>query len=100
MSNLVHFANSLISNTNNSGGNILPEVGANTALKNGLTLFFGILGAIAFLMMVIAGLKFVLSQGKPDEVAKARNTIIYAGVGLIVAASATLIVTLVLNKSS
>jgi uncharacterized membrane protein YjfL (UPF0719 family) len=29
-------------------------------------------------------MKFVLSRGNPDAVAKARNTIIYAAVGLVI----------------
>lgn len=77
----------------------LPHVDPNNSLKNGLTIFFTILGAIAFLMMVIAGLNMVLSEGNPDKVARARNTIIYAGVGLAVAFSAAFIVTIVLGKA-
>ncbi len=78
----------------------LPRVETSSAVKNGLTIFFVILGAIAFLMMVIGGLNFVLSQGNPDRVARARNTMIYAAVGLAVAASASLIVNVVLNKAT
>lgn len=77
----------------------LPVVETSSALANGLRIFFGILGAIAFLMMVIAGFKFVLSSGNPEQVNQARNTIIYAAVGLVVAASASAIVTLVLSKA-
>ena len=49
-----------------------------------LELAFGILGSAAFIVMVYAGMKFVLSRGNPDGVAKARNTMVYAAVGLVI----------------
>lgn len=48
-----------------------------------LSLAFGVLGSAAFVIMVLAGMKFVLSRGSPDAVAKARNTIIYAAAGVV-----------------
>lgn len=93
MSDLRYFAAQLVPN------DALPRVDPGSALNKGLTIFFVTLGSISFLIMVIAGLKYVLSAGDPDKITKARNTIIYAGVGLIVAASASLIVTLVLDKA-
>ncbi len=92
MNLLNNFAASLIPQ------NTLPKVDANNALANGISIFFGILGAIAFLVIVIAGLNMVLSEGNPDKVSRAKNTIIYAAVGLVIAASASLIVSAVLNK--
>lgn len=77
----------------------LPHVNAsNSTFHKGLMVFFGIIGAIAFLMMVIAGLNMVLSEGNPDKVARARNTIIYAGVGLAVAVTAAFAVSIVLGS--
>jgi hypothetical protein len=59
---------------------------ANTdkALADGLQVFFGIAGAIALIVITVAGLQFVLSQGEPQKIAKARNTILYAIVGLVI----------------
>ncbi len=48
-----------------------------------MELAFGALGSIAFIVMVLAGLKFVLSRGNPDGIVKARNTMIYAAIGVI-----------------
>lgn len=61
-------------------------------------LVFGLLGGISVLIIVIAGLRFVINQGNPQEVTKARNTIIYALLGLVVALSAWTIVSFVLGK--
>jgi len=60
-----------------------------------LNTVFGITGAIAVLIVVLAGFRFILSQGSPNEVAVARNAIIYALVGLVVIISAFAIVNFV-----
>src|SRR5665213_2415046 len=77
----------------------LPNVNASSANFHSLVqLALGIIAAVAVLIIVLAGLKFVTAQGEPQEVAKARSTIIYALIGLVVAVSAEIIVSFVLNK--
>jgi ABC-type polysaccharide transport system permease subunit len=49
-------------------------------------------------MIVIAGLRFITAQGNPQENAKARNTIVYAVVGLLVALIAEIFVSFILGK--
>lgn len=49
-----------------------------------LKLVFGVAGGIALLIVTIAGFKYVLSQGNPQETAKAKNTILYALIGLAI----------------
>lgn len=56
-----------------------------------------IVGFASILMIIIAGLKFVTSNGNSESVAGARNTIIYALVGLVVAAMSQTIVRFILN---
>ena len=51
-----------------------------------------ITAAIAVLVIVVAGLKYVTSSGDPQGVASARKAIIYAAVGLIVCGAAYSIV--------
>jgi hypothetical protein len=60
-------------------------------------LLFGVIGALAVLIIVISGLRFILANGDPQTISQARNTIIYAVVGLAVAVSAEIIVTFVLG---
>ena len=80
--------------------NTLPEVHANSSsVGHVLAIAFTIFGAIAFLMIVLAGFNYILAQGNPDKVARARSTIIYAAIGLAICASAAFIVTVVLNQS-
>ncbi len=75
------------------------NVGANSGqITTVLTIVFGVIGGMAVLYMVLAGLKFVNSQGNPQVTARARQSIIYGAVGLAVAISAEILVNLVLNK--
>lgn len=77
----------------------LPSVTADqTSLSNLLSVVFGVLAAIAVLIIVIQGIKFVLSQGDGQKSADARKGVIYAVVGLIVAISAEIVVRLVIGK--
>ncbi|HUS25864.1 MAG TPA: hypothetical protein VMY99_00775 [Nevskiaceae bacterium] len=72
----------------------LPKVSANTAnLQVILQLVFGIIGVLAVILIVLAGLRFITADGDPQEIAKARQTIVYALVGLAIALSAEAIVT-------
>ena len=74
----------------------LPTTSANSAtLAVILNIAFAIIGSIAVLIIVVAGFKFITSSGKPEEIAKAKDTIIYAAVGLLVCVSAISIVSFV-----
>ena len=59
---------------------------------------FGVLAAISFLVIVIAGIQFILSSGEPQKINTAKNAIIYATVGLVIALSALVIVNFVLGS--
>jgi hypothetical protein len=70
-------------------GNNLPTAAADTtAIQTVLGIVFGIIGALALLMIVVSGLRYVLSAGDPQKTAQARNGIIYALVGLVIAITA------------
>src|SRR5688572_20115136 len=44
-----------------------------------------IIGAIAVIMLIIGGIRYVLSQGDQSAVTSAKNTILYAIIGIVVA---------------
>ncbi|HET6864210.1 MAG TPA: pilin [Candidatus Saccharimonadales bacterium] len=77
----------------------LPHAGTDSTVKNILTDAFVILGALAVLMIVIAGLRYIFARGNPDATAQAKNMIQHSLVGLILAALAAVIVNVVLNKA-
>lgn len=77
----------------------LPKTPADSStLATILQLTFGIIGAITVLFIIITALKMVVSQGDPQAIAKARQSLIYAAIGLVITISAQLIVTFVIGR--
>ncbi len=56
-----------------------------------------ILGIVAVIMIVIGGIRYVVSNGDSAAVAGAKNTILYAVIGLVVAILAYAIVNFVVT---
>lgn len=56
-----------------------------------------VVGAVSVLMVIVGALKFVVSMGHPKRVESARNTILYAIVGVIVAMCSYAVVNFVLT---
>lgn len=63
-----------------------------------LRIAFGIAGAIALLIITLAGLRYTLSQGDPQTTAKAKNAILYALIGLIVIVMSAVIVAFLIGN--
>jgi hypothetical protein len=59
-----------------------------------------VVGVVAVIMIIIAGFRYITSGGKQESVTGAKNTIIYAVIGLIIVALAQVIVHFVLNKAT
>lgn len=79
--------------------NALPQPNANTSeIKTILSIVFAIIGALALLMITISGLRYVLSGGDSQRMAKAKDGIIYALVGLVIAITAEAIVNFVVGQ--
>lgn len=79
--------------------NGLPQAPADQGeIKVVLQLLFGVIGALALLFIAVAGLRYVISSGDPQDTAKAKNGIIYALAGLALALTAEVIVTWVVGK--
>lgn len=68
-------------------------------IQTALSVAFGIAGAIAFLIIVIAGMQYVFSQGDPQATKKSKDTIIYALVGLVLAIIAQSVVSFALSRT-
>lgn len=84
--------------TDISPGN-LPKAGTNSdQVKNILGIVFGIVGALALLMLVVSGLRYVISGGDPSRISKAKDGIIFALIGLLIAITAEAIVAFVVGN--
>lgn len=71
----------------------LPKASASSStVQTVIQITLSVFGAIALLMITIGGFRYVVSRGDPQAVAKAKNTILYAVIGLVVALMAQVIV--------
>lgn len=89
-------------NANGCSSNDITSAGDNvgTVITNGINLFSLIVGIIAVIMIIIGGVKYITSGGDAGNVTGAKNTILYALIGLVIVALAQTIVYFVLNKTS
>lgn len=59
-----------------------------------------VVGVVAVIMIIWGGLRYITSGGESSKITSAKNTIIYALIGLVVVALAQFIVHFVLAKAS
>ena len=55
-------------------------------------------GVVAVIMIIVGGFKYITSGGESSNVSGAKNTIIYAIIGLVIVALAQVIVRFVINS--
>ncbi len=70
---------------------------AASSLSTVLKIVFGVAGSVALLMIVISGFRYVVAAGDPAKMAQAKQAILYAVIGLVVALAAFSIVTFVVR---
>jgi hypothetical protein len=76
----------------------LPSINAGRPeIRQVLTIVFGVAALISVLMIIIGALGFVTSGGSAENVRKARETLIFAVVGLVISLSAEAIVAFALS---
>lgn len=73
----------------------LPQGDTDDQVQAILTFIFGLSGAIALLVIVVSGFRYILSAGEPERINKAKNGVIYALIGLILVITAQAIVAFV-----
>lgn len=83
----------------NSGGKTAQEV-ASPIIKSLINTLSIVIGAVAVVMIIVGGFRFITSGGDADGTKKARNTIIYAAAGLVVVILAQSIVYFVFSKAN
>lgn len=70
----------------------------NTTIQRIIRLFQVVVGLISVFMIIYGGFKYVISGGGSDSVKNAKNTILYALLGLVIVAIAEGIVQFVLKR--
>ena len=77
-----------------------PSKKINTTIQNVINLLSVAVGIAAVIMLIVGGFRYVTSAGNAETVKAAKNTILYALIGLVIVALAQLIVNFVLNKTT
>lgn len=81
------------------GANGIPCRGVGGgSIQTALQIAFGVAGAIAVIIIIIAGLRYTISSGNPQEASKAKNAILYAVIGLVVCILGVAIIRFVITR--
>jgi heme/copper-type cytochrome/quinol oxidase subunit 2 len=70
----------------------------NNLIHTIVNLLSAIVGIVAVIMIIFGGLRYITSGGNDSSVTGAKNTILYAIIGLIIVALAQVLVRFTLNK--
>ncbi len=81
------------SNVTNSGQNL------NTLLVQIVNIISVVVGVVAVIMIIFGGFRYITSGGDSGKVGNAKNTILYAIIGLVIVALAQFIVRFVLDQT-
>ena len=74
--------------------------GVNDIITTVINIFSIVVGVVAVIMIIVGGLKYITSGGDSGNITGAKNTILYAVVGLVVVALAQIIVRFVLTETT
>lgn len=81
--------------TNKSG-----QRDVSSAIKTAVTILSFVSGTAAIIMVIIGGIKYTTSGGDSNGVASAKNTLLYAVIGLVIALLAQALVRFVFGKAT
>ncbi len=82
-------------------GPVAPFAGTSTgtiidALQRIVNALLGFVAVIAVIFIIIGGVRYITSQGDEDAAASAKNTVLYALIGLIIIALSAVLVNFIL----
>jgi hypothetical protein len=75
-----------------------PITGANGIILSAVRILSFIVGVASIIMIIVGGLKYIMSNGDSNSVTAAKNTILYAIIGLAVFAVSQTIVEFVISR--
>ncbi len=70
----------------------------NNIVRLVINTFSWVVGIISVIMIIIGGLKYITSGGEGSNISAAKNTILYAIIGLVIVALAQIVVQFVLKN--
>ncbi len=69
-----------------------------SSVKTIINVVLGVLALVAVVMIIVGGISYTTSQGDPTKATKARNTILYSIIGLVISLLAFAIVNFVIQE--
>lgn len=75
-----------------------PITGQNGILYKVTNVVAFVAGAAAVLFIIFSGIQYITAQGDPSQISSAKQSLIYAAVGLVMIVLARQIITFVLSK--
>ncbi len=81
-----------------SGQVDIPTIGGNELLANALDVTYFLAGVIAVIVIIIAGMSYATSAGDSAKIAKAKNQILFAVIGLVLVISAFTITSFIIGR--
>jgi len=82
----------------NAADNGVQNIGADALLADGLNLVYFLAGAIAVIVIIVAGVMYTISSGDAGRITRAKNMLTYSIVGLIVVLLAFFITNFVIGR--
>jgi ABC-type Fe3+ transport system permease subunit len=81
-------------------GSACDSSGVSTVISAVVNILSYIVGIVSVVMIIVGGIKFTTSGGDSNAVSSAKNTVLYAFIGLIIAALAQVLVHFVLTSAT
>jgi hypothetical protein len=88
----------LIGGNTDCGTAVENEGAVGGILETAINLFSMVVGVISVIMIIVGGLKYIISMGDGGNVKSAKDTILYAIIGLVIVVMAQIIVRFVLTS--
>jgi hypothetical protein len=92
----------VLEGANQTGQTIDPckDTGVNNIVGTIVNILSYVVGIAAIIVVLLAGFKYITAGGDSGKISSAKNTLVYAIVGLVIAALAQVIVHTVFNSAS
>src|SRR4051794_2740232 len=97
-SNMTHLAaasDAIVKGAGDACGTSCGTSNINTIFKGVTNALIFLVGAISVIMIIIGGLRYVISNGDSKQISAAKDTILYSVIGIVVAIAAYAIVNFV-----
>jgi len=76
----------------------IPQLTAEVVVHNVLNIMYFLLGVIAVIVIIVAGITYSTSSGNQASITKAKNMILYAVIGIVVVISAYAITNFIIDR--